>query len=171
MAKKPKLFHSEYQKEWSESHKYKHQTTGEHCAFAAYVAEFLILRREEAFRKPKPPYKFWSKGEPLHAQFMRQVRAANKLLKIYSEQTILGAINSPHFKNIFFIGVYAKVWGGMKINEVALNAIESYNKEEQAKAKRTEVNLDAEEEKKDVKTRRTQSYNKKKSTLNNLRNL
>jgi len=171
MAEKPRLFHSEYQTKWSPTHKYKHQTTGEHCTFAAYVAEYLVLRREEAFHNPKPPYKFWSKGEKLHAQFMRQVRAANKLLKKFDEKTILGAINSPYFKNIFFIGVYAKVWGGMKINEVALEAIESYNKEEQSKAKKVEVNLDVEEEKKEVKTRRTQSYNKKKSTLNNLRNM
>ena len=94
MAEKPKLFHSEYQTKWSPTHKYKHQTTGEHCTFAAYLAEYLILRREEAFRNPKPPYKFWSKGEKLHLQFMRQVRAANKLLKKFDEKTILGAVNS-----------------------------------------------------------------------------
>jgi hypothetical protein len=171
MADKPKLFHSEYQTKWSESHKYKHQTTGEHCTFAAYIAEYLILRYQDAFRKPKPPYKFWSKGEPLHYAFLRQVRACNTLLKKYDEKTIIGAINSKYFDKIYYIGKYAKVFGGMEINEVALNAIESYNKEEQNKAKRTEVNLDATEEKKDVKTRRTQSYSKKKSTLNNLRKL
>ena len=103
-GEKPKLFHSEYFK-WSPTHKYKHQTTGEHCTFAAYLAEYLIWRREEAFRNPKPPYKFWSKGEKLHLQFMRQVRAANKLLKKFDEKTILGAVNSPHFNNIYFIGI------------------------------------------------------------------
>lgn len=171
MAKKPELFHSDYQKEWSETHKYKHQTTGEHCTFAAYVAEYLILRREEAFKRPKPPYKFWSKGEKLHAQFMRQLRATNKLLKTYSEQTIIGAIKSKHFERIFFLGLYAKVWGGMKINEVAVEAIEGYNKEEQEKAKKVEVNIDVEGEKQEVKTRRKQSYKKSKSTLNQLRNM
>lgn len=171
MAEKPKLFHSEYQTKWSETHKYKHQTTGEHCTFAAYIAEYLILRYEQAFHRPKPPYKFWSKGEKFHYPFLRQVRACNKILKKYDEKTIIGAINSPHFEKIFYLGLYAKVVGGMKINEVALKAIESYNKEEQDKAKKVEVNLDAEVEQKEVKTRRTQSYNKKKSTLNNLRNL
>ena len=59
----------------------------------------------------------------------------------------------------------------MKINEVALQAIESYNKEQQEKEKKVEVNLDVKEEVKEVKTRKTQSYRKKKGSLNNLRNL
>ena len=50
----------------------------------------------------------------------------------------------------------------MKINEVALQAIESYNKEQQEKEKKVEVNLDVKEEVKEVKTRKTQSYRKKK---------
>jgi hypothetical protein len=171
MAKKPKLFHSDHQKEWSETHKYKHQSTGEYCTFAAYIAEYLILRRESAFRRPTPPYKFWSKGEKLHPQFMRQLRATNKLLKEFDEQTILGAIKSKYFEKIFFLGIYAKVWGGMKINEVAVEAIRGYYKEEQERLQRTKVNLEVEEEKKEVKTRRTQTYKKSKSTLNQLRNM
>ncbi len=171
MADKPKLFHSEYQTKWSETHKYKHQTTGEHCTFAAYIAEYLILRYHDAFHKPKPPYKFWSKGEKLHYTFIRQVRACNQLLKKFDEKIIIGAINSPHFEKIFYLGLYAKVVGGMKINDVAVKAFESYNKEEEARSQRVEVNLDVEEEKKDVKTRRKQSYKKSKSTLNQLRNM
>lgn len=177
MAKKakPELFHSDYQKEWSETHKYQHQTTGEYCTFAAYVAEYLILRREDAFKNPKPAYKFWSKGEKFHLMFSRQVRAVNKLLKKYPEDIILGAIKSKHFDKIYFIGVYAKVWGGMKLNEVAVKAIESYNKEQENLKKQREaiknIDLQPEVEKKDVQTRRTQSYSKKKTTLNQLRNL
>ena len=171
MADKPRLFHSEYQTKWSETHKYKHQTTGEHCTFAAYIAEYLILRYHAAFSKPKPPYKFWSKGEKLHVAFLRQVRACNRLLKKYDEKTIIGAINSKYFDKIYYIGKYAKVRGGMEINKLAVEAIESYYKEEQEKNKKIEVNLDVKEEKKEVKTRRTGSYKKTKSTLNQLRNM
>lgn len=172
---KPKLFHSDYQKQWSEGHKYQHQTTGEYCTFAAFVAEYLILRREDAFKNPKPSYKFWSKGDKFHLMFLRQVRAVNKLLKKYPEHIILGAIKSPHFDNVFFLGLSAKVRGGMKLNEVAVKAIESYNKEQEELAKQKEaaknINLQPEVEKKELKTRRTQSYKKSKSSLNQLRNM
>lgn len=45
---KPELFNQDYQKEWSETHKYKHIHTGEHCTFEAYVAEYIVLRRAES---------------------------------------------------------------------------------------------------------------------------
>jgi len=170
---KPKLFNKEYQKQWSETHKYKHIHTGEYCRFEANIAEYLILRREEAFKKPKPAYKFWTKGDKLYPAFMRQLKAVVKLRKTYDEATILEAIQSPHFNKIFFIGIYEKNYVGWKFNPLALEAIKRYDKEHKDFLKlreesKKEVNIE-EPEPKDLKQRKKQ-YNSKKSSINKLRN-
>ena len=162
-------------KGWSEKRKYKHIHTGEHCTFEAYVAEKLILRWTEAFKMDKPSYKFWAAGDRYHDCFMRNMKAVRSLSKKFPEAIILGAIDSPHFDKVFHIGVKCYGPRGWKYNQVALGAIQSYNKEQEELAKQKEaaknIDLQPEVEKKEVKTRRTQSYKKSKSTLNQLRNM
>lgn len=174
---KPKLFHKEFQKEWSETHKYKHIHTGEYCTFEAYVAEYLILRRAEAFKEPRPAYKFWTKGDKLYPAFIRQLKAAVKLRKKYSEETILGAIKSSYFEKIFFLGLYAKNYVGWTMNPLALEAIERYYKDEVAKENmrdnvKLSQNIDIQQEDITIQNRKSQ-YNakKSKSTINKLRDL
>lgn len=174
---KPKLFNQEYQKQWSETHKYKHIHTGEYCTFEAYVAEYLIIRKIEAFKEPKPAYKFWTKGDKLYPSFIRQLKATIKLRKKYSEEIILGAIKSKYFDKIFYLGLYAKNYVGWTMNTLALEAIECYHKEREQQEQKAQdnaliENIDIiEEENKKVQTRRTQSINKNKSIINKLRNL
>lgn len=162
-------------KEWSEKRKYKHIHTGEHCNFESYVAEKLILRWTEQFKMEKPSYKFWTAGDRYHDSFMRNMKAARGLAKKFPEAIILGAIDSRHFEKIYHIGVKCYGPRGWKYNQVALGAITSYNKEQKQLAKQKEdaKNIDLQPEVKapEVKTRRTQSYNKKKLSLNQLRNM
>ena len=172
---KPKPFSQPYQQNWSETHKYKHIHTGEYCTFEAYVAEYLILRRAEAFKEPRPAYKFWTKGEKLYPAFVRQLKAIIKLRKKYDEDIILGAIKSTHFDKVFYVGLYAKNYVGWKMNPIALEAIECYHKERQEQQKQSEMkkladNADVQQECKEVVRRKSSSYGKQK-TLNQLRNL
>ena len=176
MTKKAKLFNKEYQKEWSETYKYKHIHTGEHCTFESYVAEFLILRWTEAFKMEKPSNKFWTVGDIYHDMFMRNMKAASGLKKKFPEHIILEAIKSNHFKKIYHIGLKAYGPRGWKYNQVALQAIKSYNKEVKvaekiAKKAKSKPKENIVEDKKEDKVRRTQAYSKKKTMLNKLRDL
>jgi hypothetical protein len=173
---KPKLYSKNFQKEWSEKHKYKHIHTGEYCTFESYVAELLILRKADAFKESKPAYKFWSKGEKLYPAFVRQVKAVIKLKKKFSEEIILGAINSKHFEKVFYIGLYAKNYVGWKMNPLALEAIECYYKETEERSRLQQTLKEANEKNIETKTtavptRRSSSYNKNKGSLNQLRKL
>lgn len=171
---KAKPFSQEYQKQWSETHKYKHIHTGEHCTFESYVAEFLILRWTEAFKMEKPSYKFWTVGDKYHDMFMRNMKAATGLKKKFKENIIIEAIKSDHFKKIYHVGLKAYGPRGWKYNQVALQAIKDYNNEVKAAAKIAKMAAKAKpivEEKEEAKVRRTQTYSTKKSTLNKLRNL
>ena len=172
---KPQLFNKDFQKEWSETHKYKHIHTGEYCTFESYVAEYLILRKADSFKEPQPAYKFWTKGEKLYPAFVRQLKAIIKLKKKFSEETILGAIKSKYFEKVFYVGLYAKNYVGWKMNPLALEAIECYHKEmEELQRKKEDIKLANEnipESNQTSRTRRTQSYNNKNSSLNRLRKL
>ena len=169
MAKqKPSLFNKSYKKEWSETHKYKHIHTGEYCTFEAYVAEYLVLRRAEKMKLPRPSYKFWTKGDPNHWLWMKQFNAARALKKNYSEETILKAIKSKDFDRLLVIGI--QNGRGWKINPLAEKVIAMYHKSEVAE-KPQKVNLDTVEEVKEVQTRRTQSVMKNKSMFNKLRDI
>lgn len=172
---KPKLFHKDFQKEWSDTHKYKHIHTGEYCTFEAYVAEYLILRKADAFKEPKPAYKFWTKGDKLYPAFVRQLKAAIKLRKKYSEETILNAIKSKHFKSVFYLGLYAKNYVGWQMNPLALEAIECYHKEEQELAKRQEqiklANENIPQATQEPQQNRRKANLPQKSIINKLRNL
>jgi len=175
MTKKtrPKLFNKEYQKEWSETHKYKHIHTGEYCKFEAYVAEYLILRREEAFKKPKPSYKFWTVGDKYHDVFMRNMKAATQLKKKFDEAIIIAAIRSDYFENIYHIGIKGYGPTGWKYNQVAIEAIKCYDKVQKNFLKKQKLTEEAEvanpkSESKKLQKRNKQ-YSNKKSSLNRLR--
>ena len=170
---KPKLFNREYQKQWSETHRYKHQTTGEYCTSEAFIAEYLILRWTEEFKMEKPSYKFWTKGDKYHRPFMKNMKAAQGLLKKYDHATILAAIRSKHFEKIYHIGLNAGGPRGWKYNPVAIEAIKKYHKEHTDFLKMCEESTKdveiQEQESKDLKQRK-KHYNSKKGSINRLRN-
>lgn len=170
---KPKLFNQSYQKNWSETHKYKHIHTGEYCTFEAYVAEFLVLRWTDQFQMDKPSYKFWTKGDKYHEYFIRNMKAVQSLKRKFSEEVILQAIRSEHFNNIYHIGLKAYGPRGWKYNKVAIKAIEQYNREakEREKAIMESKEIVVEETEKPVVSRRTQTKAKQKSMFNKLRDL
>ncbi|NBO99221.1 MAG: hypothetical protein EBU90_03715 [Proteobacteria bacterium] len=168
--KKPELFNQSYQKEWSETHKYKHIHTGEYCTFEAYVAEYIVIRRSEKLNLGKPSYKFWTKGDPLHWIWKKQHGAALQLKKKYSEEAILKAIQSKDFDKLLVLGI--QNGRGYKVNPEAEKVIAKYHKQIEDEKNRPVVNFDIQEENKPLETRSTQSYNKsKKQTINQLRNL
>jgi hypothetical protein len=176
MSDRAKPFSKEYQKKWSETYKYKHIHTGEHCTFESYVAEYLILRWTEAFKMEKPSYKFWTVGDIYHDMFMRNMKAAAGLKKKFKEHIIIEAIKSDHFNKIYHIGLKAYGPRGWKYNQVALQAVKSYNKEVKvaekiAKKAKAKPEQNTVEDKQEVKVRRTQTYSKKKTMLNKLRDL
>src|SRR5210317_710245 len=168
--KKPGLFNKDYQKEWSETHKYKHIHTGEYCTFEAYVAEFIVLRRAEKMKLPRPGYKFWTKGDPNHWLWKKQFGAARQLKKKYSEEAVLQAIKSKEFDGLLVLGI--QNGRGYKINPLAEKVVLLYHSRiEQEKKKPKQEPVDIVEEIKEVRTRRTQSIGKNKSMFNKLRDL
>ena len=84
----------------TEKSRYKHQSTGEYCTCAAYVAEIMCMRNAEHKNQGSLPYKFWNK-KPWDWTFKKQLIAANKILKNVSEKALVKAVNSPEFKSIF----------------------------------------------------------------------
>jgi hypothetical protein len=171
---KPKLFNKEYQKQWSEEYKYKHIHTGEHCTFEAYVAEYLVIRWTDAFKMDKPSYKFWTAGDKYHDFFMRNMKALNSLKKKFEEKIIIEAIKSKYFEKIYHIGLKAYGPRGWKYNQVALKAIEQYNKEvkqSEKLSKESKKDIPIIEEKKQELVRRKIPANKNKSMINKLRNI
>ena len=84
----------------TEKSKYKHQSTGEYCTCAAYVAEMMCMRNAENKNQGSLPYKFWSK-KPWDWTFRRQINAAYNLLKQFSEEALVKAVSSKEFSRIF----------------------------------------------------------------------
>jgi len=98
--------------------KYKHQSTGEHCTCAAYIAEMMCMKNAEFKNQGSLPYKFWN-IDPWTTTFLNQIIEANKLLKKYSEAGILKAIRSSEFE---FQRIFSLKHGG------AIPIIEKYDK-------------------------------------------
>lgn len=171
MKNKPELFNQDYQKQWSETHKYKHIHTGEYCTFESYVAEYIVLRRSEKLNLGKPSYKFWTKGDPLHWLWKKQHGAALQLKKKYGEEAILQAIQSKDFDKLLVLGIQSG--RGYKINPEAEKVIKKYHEKILQESKKIEINLDAQEENKQLETRPSAGYNsgKPKISMNQLRNL
>lgn len=167
---KPELFNKNFQKQWSETHKYKHIHTGEYCTFESYVAEYLVLRRAEKLNLGMPSYKFWTKGDPNHWLWKKQHGAAIQLKKKYSEEAILRAIKSKDFDKLLVIGV--QNGNSYKVNPSAEKVIAKYQKlidEEKTKVDLIPVD-DEKIEQPTIETRSSVGYNRK-STINKLRNL
>lgn len=137
----------------TEKSKYRHQSTGDYCTCAAYVAEIMCMRNAENKNQGSLPYKFWSK-KPWDWTFKRQLFAARKLLKTFSEAALVKAIHSDEFRSIFSLN-----------NPRALPIIKKYAKivqEEQDKQQQLEVTENP--------IARKKTYGKK-SSLNKLRSI
>lgn len=83
--------------------KYKHQSTGDYCTCAAYVAELMCMRKAEKENVGSLPYKFWNE-KPWDWTFKKQLYTANQLLKEYSDVALVKAITSQEFLGIFSLG-------------------------------------------------------------------
>lgn len=84
----------------TEKSKYKHQSTGDYCTCAAYIAEIMCMRNAEHKNVGSLPYKFWN-HKPWDWTFKRQVFEARKLLKKFPEAAVVKAIHSDEFRGIF----------------------------------------------------------------------
>lgn len=133
--------------------KYKHESTGDYCTCAAYVAEIMCKRNAENKNKGSLPFKFWNK-KPWNWTFRRQMNAANKLLKDYDEEALVRAVNSSEFKGIFSLN-----------HPTAVRIIKKYQlllNEQSDKKQKIEVKKNAKHQKKQFG---------KKNMLNKLRNI
>ena len=138
----------------SEKSKYKHASTGDHCTCAQYVAAIMCQRNAENKNEGSLPYKFWNK-KPWDWTYKKQLFKANSILKNYSEEALVKAIESPEFKGIFSLN-HPKVIGIIKKYELQI--------EEQKSKPKQEIEV-----KKNAKTRK-KSYGGK-NLLNKLRKL
>jgi len=101
--------------------KYKHESTGDYCTCAAYVAEIMCKRNAERKNQGSLPHKFWNK-KPWDWTFKKQMFAANKILKEQkiTEQALVKAIHSDEFKSIFSLN-HPKALGIIRKYQLLLN--------------------------------------------------
>ena len=133
--------------------RYKHQTTGDYCTCAAYVAEVMCIRNAENKNEGSLPYKFWNK-KPWSWTFKRQLIIAKKLLKKYDETVLVQTIYLPSCKRIFSLNNH--------------RIISALKKQQKILTKKPTKNQNL-ESKKDA-THRKKTYGKQ-SKLNKLRSL
>lgn len=138
----------------TEKSKYKHESTGDHCTCAAYIAEIMCKRNAENKNQGSLPYKFWNR-KPWNWTFRRQLYTANNLIKDFSEEAVVKAVNSDEFRGIFSLN-HPKVIGIIRKYKLLLD-------EEKSKPKQ-EIEV-----KKDAKVRKN-SY-RGKNILSKLRNI
>ena len=74
------------------------------------------------------PYKFWNK-KPWDWTYKKQLFKANSILKNYSEEALVKAIESPEFKGIFSLN-HPKVIGIIKKYELQIEDQKSKPKQE-----------------------------------------
>ena len=84
----------------TEKSKYKHQSTGDYCTCASYLAELMCVRLAEHKNEGKLGYKFWNK-KPWDWTFKQQLFTANTLIKKYGESAVVKAVNSPYLSKVF----------------------------------------------------------------------
>lgn len=84
----------------TEKSKYKHQTTGDYCTCASYLAELMCIRLAEYKNEGNLGYKFWNK-KPWDWTFKQQLFTANSLIKKYGELAVVKAVNSPSLSRVF----------------------------------------------------------------------
>lgn len=164
MPNKANLFSQEYQKEQSEKYKYKHIHTGEYCTFEAYVAEYIILRRSERLGLDRPSYKFWTKGDPNHWIWLKQLNAARFLKTKYSERAIIEAMKSSDFNRYLLIGL--QNGRGWKINPHFEKIVQKYEKLSQKEVVQKQPDVEIA----DNPVKRQGSFSKKKNIIKGLRN-
>ncbi len=129
--------------------KYKHESTGDYCTCAAFVAEMMCKKNAENKNEGSLPYKFWSK-KPWDWTFKRQLFLANKLIKEFGEQPLVRAVESSDFKRIFSLNHPS----AKKIIKKYRSIIENErNKETQAVEYKTEA------------THRSKTYGSKKNNI------
>ncbi len=83
----------------TEKSKYRSPSTGDYCTAAQYITEILITRQAQKQRK-KLPHKFWNEN-PWKKKFRQQIFWVNGLLKAYSAEAIVAALNSKEGKYIY----------------------------------------------------------------------
>ena len=137
----------------TEKSKYKHQSTGDHCTCAAYLAEMMCLRLAEHKNEGNLTYKFWNK-KPWDWTFKQQLFTANTLTKKYGELAVIRAVNSPYLSKVF----------SLKNKRVEPEIKRQLKLIEDNKDKKQELDI-----KEEPKTRK-KTYGKK-SKLNKLRGL
>jgi len=139
----------------TEKSKYKHESTGDHCTCAAYVAEIMCKKNAENKNVGSLPHKFWNK-KPWNWTFKKQLWAAQKILKTYSEKALVKAVNSPEFKRIFSLN-HPNCLGIIRRYELLLDS---------------QKDKVADQEVKPIKEAKTRSTSfKKKNTLSKLRQI
>jgi len=138
----------------TEKSKYKHESTGDYCTCSAYVAEIMCKRNAENKNQGSLPYKFWSK-KPWDWTFKKQMWAAQKILKDFSEEALVKAIHSKEFKGIFSLN-HPKCIGVITKYEIQLDEQNNKPKQEIEVKKKPKV--------------RTKSYGGN-NILNKLRNI
>ncbi len=136
----------------TEKSKYKHQTTGDHCTCASYLAEMMCLRLAEYKNEGNLTYKFWNK-KPWDWTFKQQMFAANNLIKKYGEKAVIRAVANQ--KSVFSLK-------NKRLIPEIIKQTKLIKEEESKPSQELEV-------KKEAKTRK-KSYGKK-SGLNKLRGL
>jgi hypothetical protein len=136
----------------TEKSKYKHQSTGDHCTCAAYLAEMMCLRLAEYKNEGNLTFKFWNK-KPWNWTFKQQMFAASTLIKEYGEKAVVRAVNEQ--KSVFSLK-----------NKRIIPEIKKQVKLIEQEAQRSKQELDI---KKEPETRK-KTYGKK-SELNKLRGL
>lgn len=137
----------------TEKSKYKHQSTGDYCTCASYLAELMCLRLAEHKNEGKLGYKFWNK-KPWDWTFKQQLFTANSLVKKYGEVAVVKAVNSPSLTKVF----------SLKNKRVVPEILRQVKIIEDNKDKKQELDI------KEKPTVRKSAYGKK-SKLNKLRGL
>lgn len=137
----------------TEKSKYKHQSTGDYCTCASYLAELMCLRLAEHKNEGKLGYKFWNK-KPWDWTFKQQLFTANSLIKKYGEAAVVKAVNSPYLSKVF----------SLKNKRVIPEIIKQSKILEENKESKQELEI------KEKPTIRKKTYGKK-SKLNKLRGL
>lgn len=133
--------------------KYKHQSTGDYCTCASYLAELMCLRLAEHKNEGKLGYKFWNK-KPWDWTFKQQLFTANALIKKYGESAVVKAVNSPYLSKVF----------SLKNKRVVPEINRQLKLIKDSKDKKQELDI------KEQATTRKKTYGKK-SKLNKLRGL
>lgn len=86
----------------SETKRYKSLSTGQPCSGAQYAAELVCMRKRQRENKGSLEFKFWNKSQKQEYQI--QIRVASKLIKKYSESSLIKYLIGPSGKNIYSLG-------------------------------------------------------------------